>query len=143
MSKDADILDALKTRLESILITSGYQTNVGQKVEIWRDTDLAAADVPIALIQDIETEHDNGAVMNMTRNTMTVNVGAAMIGTISDARKLRSDLKKCLHGYETVGGLANSLSVNKSTVATKHEEVRFATAQLIVTIIYDTARDAI
>ncbi len=143
MSKDADIINALKTRLQTILVTGGYQTNIGAKVEIWRDTDLGAADLPMIMIADTETAHDNSAIIGMTRNIMTVNVDAVATGTVATARSMRADLKKCLYGYETIGGLANFMVVLKSSVGTQHHESRVAAAHLELEIEYDTAKDAI
>jgi len=145
MSKDAEIMDALKSRLETILVANGYQTAIGQKVFIWRSTPLGPEEVPAIMAEDTDIDHDNGAVMGMTRNTMTVSLVAVLSAgaTVSDARKARADLKKCLHGYETMGGLVSSLNVTKSSIEMKQFENVVAGAIAQIIIIYDTPRGEI
>jgi hypothetical protein len=145
MSKDADIMDALKTRLQTILVTGGYQTNIGQKVHIWRTTPLGPEDVPAIMADDTDIEHNNGAVMGMTRNTMSVDMVVVLTGSasLSDARKARADLKKCLHGYETMGGLVSRMSVEKTAIEMKQFENLIAGAKARLTIEYDTPRGEI
>lgn len=145
MSRDAEIMDVLKTRLQTILISGGYQTNIGQKVYIWRTSPLGSADVPALLISDQEIEHDTATVMGMSRNSMTVEAVIVLSGasSLSDARKARADLKKCISGFDTAGGLANRMLIAKSAIEMKQFEdlVAGATAQIIIE--YDTTRDAI
>lgn len=145
MSKDAEIMDALKARLQTILIANGYQTNTGQKVFIWRSTSLGDNEVPAIMAEDTEIEHDNGAVMGMTRNTMSVGLVSVLSGSssLSDARKTRADIKKCLHGYETMGGLVNRLTILKTSIEMKQFENMIAGASATVSIEYDTLRGEI
>ena len=145
MSKDADIMDALKAHLQTILVSGGYQTNIGQKVHVWRTTQLGPEDVPAIMADDTDIEHNDGAVMGMTRNTMTVDMVIVLTGgsSLSDARKARADLKKCLHGYETMGGLCNRLAISKTAIEMKQFENLIAGAKARLTIEYDTMRGEI
>lgn len=145
MSRDAEIMDALQTRLETIRTIGGYQTNIGQRVFIHRAYELGQNELPAILAEDIDIEHDYSAVMGMTRNTMTVHLTVVQsgIGSLAEARKARADMKKCLHGYETVGGNANSLKVIKSSILMKQYEKLTAGSMLTVIVEYDTSRDAI
>lgn len=145
MSQDALIMAALKTRLQTILVTGGYQTNIGQRVYIWRTSELGNNEVPAILCQDTEVDHDNGQIMGMTRHSMTVDILVVQNGATveADARKARADLRKCLHGFETMGGLVNSLTITKSTLEMKQYEDKIAGASAQLLIEYDTARDLI
>lgn len=142
MSKDAEIMDALKTRLQTILIANGYQTDAGQKVFVWRATPLGENEVPAIMADDTDISHDDGAIMGMTRHTMTVGLVAVISGTSSlvEARKTRADLKKCLFGFHTMGGLANRLDVLKTAIEMKQFENLIAGATAQVQIEYDTPR---
>lgn len=145
MSKDATIMAALKTRLETIRTTNGYASNIGGNVLIWPLSPISPASLPAIMVSDTDIDHDNGQVMGMSRNTMTVDIVVVLTGSasLSDARVARADLKKCLHGYETAGGLCNRLTLTKSKMEMKQFEEMIAgvTAQLLIE--YDTARDAI
>ena len=57
-SKRASILSAVKTRLQGILTTGGYATNLGQKVTDWKITSWGPDDVPGVTFRDISNKRE-------------------------------------------------------------------------------------
>lgn len=145
MSQRGVIIAALVARLQSITAANGYATAIGAKVYRWRQSALPESGTPCILINDTEISRDYSAAMGSARNSLTVMVTGLLSGsaTVADAEKLEGDLYKCLHGYETAGGTASSLRVEKSSIdIEQHENIGGGvTATLIID--YDTPRGAI
>lgn len=48
----ATIISAIKTRMQSILTTGGYQTNLGSHVYVWRTVPIVQDETPALVIRD-------------------------------------------------------------------------------------------
>ena len=55
-----DIIQALITRLELILVAGGYETNMGQNIKEWREPNLEESDLPGMVVKDVLDEVEEG-----------------------------------------------------------------------------------
>lgn len=145
MSQRSTIIAALVTRLQTITIANGYQIAIGTKVYRWRQSALPESGTPCILVNDTDIDRDCGVAINIARNNLTVIITGLLSGsaTVTDAEKLELDIIKCLHGYETVGGTATLMRVDKSTIDIEQHENIGGGVRVNLIIEYDTARDSI
>lgn len=145
MSQRSTIITALITRLQTITVANGYATAIGTKVYSWRTTALAESSLPCLIVNDTEISRDYEAAIGRARNSMTVEITGLLSGssTVANARSLEEDIYKCLHGYETVGGTASWLTIDKSSILIEQNEQIGGAVTALLTIQYDTARNAI
>lgn len=145
-SKRQQIIDALKTRLQTVTVANGYATGAGASVFVWRKTAVTAAEAPCLLVQDGGLVREYAAIIGLVKNTLTCDILAVVVdnksATPALARSLEGDLIKCLAGWETAGGLASSVLVTRSTPTMEQHEQLVGMVLVTVEIIYTTARDA-
>jgi hypothetical protein len=137
------IMDALATRLATITTANGYQTSAGSKVFVWRKHPVTPAEVPCLLVQDTDLARDYNRLVGQAENRLTVEIVAAAKGstTAAEARAIEADIVKCLAGWETAGGLADWLLVEKTALVMEQHEEMVGAAQITVAIAYTTERN--
>lgn len=125
MSNRQQIIDAIETRLKTILTTGGYATNAGQHVYVWRTTPLADADLPALLVSD------TGVTKNMDVSTLDtdywdllVDIEAATTGSSSREvmRSILADVRKAVKVDLTWGGLALHTAFESADIALEQGE---------------------
>lgn len=96
------IVDAVEARLETILTSGGYETDIGQNVFVWRDTDrvpFKSDELPALVIFDKQCEHtEEGEVLSRHRFRLTMIVDVFADSSTGDTfvRKAISDLHKAI-----------------------------------------------
>lgn len=99
-SRRQDILDAILARFRLILATSGYETNLGKNVHVWRDTAqipfqpeelpaLNLRDASNAIEQHLNNKHEHSL-------TLTCQGFVASSAVAADVRKCLADLYKAI-----------------------------------------------
>lgn len=101
------IVNAVEARLETILTTGGYQTNLGEHVSVWRLVPFATSDLPAIDIRDKrETSKAQGATSKQEhRLEMECYIEVAEESTTAErARIYLADVQKAIG--TTTGGAA-------------------------------------
>lgn len=109
MSKRQQIVDAIETRMKTILTTGGYATNAGQHVFVWRKTPIPETELPSICIYDGECQiYYEETPVGLQGHFLTVELVADAKGAAAqvDVRKINADVVKSIGTDPTWGGLA-------------------------------------
>jgi hypothetical protein len=114
MAKRQDILTAMKSRFQGIISgSSGYQTQLGQHVFVWRTAPLTATEVPCINIRDIRDDiidyTQDGSRNTASQHQLTVDIEILVsenTATIEFLRTCHEDLELAISTDEYWGGLA-------------------------------------
>lgn len=141
--KRADILSAVKTRLQTIATSSGYITNLGRNVGLWRTVPLSDAELPFCNIRDtmeeVTDDSQGGAVGRMVRRQVTVEF-EIVSPDLTSIRNCQEDVEKAIGVDETFGGLATRTQPVSSELLANQERDAIAGVLLTVRIDYRTGR---
>ena len=144
------IVDAVKSRLQTITTGNGYETNVGGNVKVWRDmssSPFASGDLDALNIRDMRTEASReGQPMGTTQHEMTMHIEAATKdNTMARDKKLRkilADLIKAIGTDRqwTVSGakLAWNTQIESTAIDVQHKGEILGGCQLVISILYRT-----
>lgn len=108
-SKRQQIVDAIETRMKTILTTGGYTTNAGQHVFVWLTTPLSETVLTAIILFDrdggINAEY---STLKHYYRDLIVDIEADVKGSTSRAelRKVLDDIWKACKVDRTWGGLA-------------------------------------
>lgn len=142
MSVRQSIVTALDTRLKTILIANGYQTNLGNQVEAWRSRDLEKGEAYFLTYRDTTNPKTQEEVAIGTHeHALTLELEALVVGGTSAAtgRKMISDLLKALGVDKTLGGVVPyGLSVDSDELVVDKGTKTFSEVKVVVTAPYST-----
>lgn len=113
MSKRQQIVDAIETRMKTILTANGYATNAGQHVYVWPTTARADSELPALLIFDTTAEiNEDGGIIGKFQHTLEINIVAEASGSTSRTvvRSMIADIFKAIGTDEYFGGLVEVTS---------------------------------
>lgn len=136
------IMDAIDTRLQTILIANGYKTNAGQKVFPWKEYGLGSTKLPALTFRDVDDDPDQETIGNVD-NILTVEVQALTTQSATSdevAREMLADVIVAVGADETWGDLAEFTLLPSSPMAVEQLEKKIFGAQIILVIEYRTAR---
>jgi hypothetical protein len=132
------ILKAIDTRLKAVLKAGEYNTNLGQNVFEWRETDLQEAELPGVKYRD----KNNETVITVGKHlqVMPVTFDLYWTGTAEDIRKLIADLIKAIGTDITWGGLAEDTTPpgDSEEIRAEQNDKKIWHAQLKFTVEYLT-----
>jgi ribosomal protein L29 len=141
------IVDAVKARLQGILVSGGYQTDVGANVFVWKGADFAADELPACDVRDVRDDIDNTVVSTRREHhRLTFEVAVAVAdGTDSmkTARKAIADVYQAI-GVDrlwTVSGtrLAFDTELKSDESGIEQRETTLAGAKITFVVSYRTA----
>ena len=108
------VVTAVVDRLKTVLVTDGYQTNLGNNVFRWRTTPLGPNEVPGCIVRDTSRRVTYEYSDSARDYEMTVEVvGVALHGDAADANlDLVADdiFKAMLEGDRTLSGIVNDVT---------------------------------
>lgn len=146
--KRQTIVDAIVTRLQLILVASGYYTNAGSNVFKWLVSGVDQSQLPALIVRDVQDDIDSqeflGAADQWTRSLMVEIEALAGPSSTTDTtvRQLVVDVYKALGGATTLSGNAiDIVGVGDSMVVTQDGR-QIAGAKITVRVIYRTTRFA-
>ncbi len=133
------IISAIDTRLKSILIAGGYETDIGQNVWDWRAESLEEDNLPALIYRDTGTETEFGTFTTFTHK-MTVNIMVAVSSTtpMTTIRKIIADIDRAIGMDDTWGGLALMTIKISDESQVEIDEVKFAGCQVVIEITFRT-----
>lgn len=123
-SKRQQIVLAVKTRFQGILIASGYETNIGQKVYEWRDAAIQSADLPALNLIDVAEDSIQGS-SNVQEHSLEMWVEChTQDGTTNGAtvRKVIADVVKAIGVDRTWGSLAFNTLPMRNEIGFEHKD---------------------
>lgn len=134
------IISSMDTRFKTILVTNGYQTDIGKHVFWWKKTPFAQADLPGMNCRDRRQTKSFGA--GIYDNFLTVEIEAGVSGMVSteDLRKILADIEKAIAIDETWGQLAGTTEIEDDEMNLEEDEQRIAGARMILRVEYTTLR---
>ncbi|RQW89937.1 MAG: hypothetical protein EHM79_02200 [Geobacter sp.] len=109
MSKRQQIVDAIETRMKTILTTGGYATNAGRNVFDWRITPIPETELPAICIYDGDCAIDyEETPVGLQGHFLIVDLVSDAKGSAAraDVRKINADVVKAIGTDLTWGGLA-------------------------------------
>lgn len=135
------IVSAIDTRLKTILISGGYETNAGNNVYEFWSIALEDSELPAIIWRD--GAEDTELLVSTTQDRrMTVELTLQAVGTTAPAtlRKVIADVEKAMLVDYTWGGLAIFTSpVDISdTFDMDHQERRIGVCRARFTVLYRT-----
>ena len=142
--KRQQIVDAVATRLGTILTTAGYHTNLGSNVFEWKGTKFEAREMPGIDVRDTVDEIDHRSIdtpTNVDTHRLTVMLSLAVDGSTStdSVREMIADVYKAIGTDPTFGALAIDSWVVKDEVDTEQEELRISGVEIEIAVLYRTS----
>ncbi len=141
-SKRQKIINAVDARLKTILVTGGFETDLGKNVFAWRSEPLQASELPGLIYRDVSQEvSDDEAAIGQHEYELTVEVEIiAQSGatTGSQLRKMIADVIKAIGVDITWGALAQRSNPVSDSINFEQAEKVIAGALVTFTIIYRT-----
>lgn len=134
------IISALDTRLKAILVTGGYETNIGSNVFDWKANSLEEEDLPALIYKDISVETNIDSLASFAhRMTVQVIVVAQNSTPMTEIRKAMADVDKAIGVDHTFGNLALLTERIGDESGIELEERRFAGCQIVYSITFRTS----
>jgi hypothetical protein len=122
----SQIMEAFKTRMEGILKSSGYATNLGAHVFPWRVTEFEGSELPAMKFHDPENDRKRYAGLVYT-NKLAIEMEihpAPGASSTADAYDLLGDVMKAIGVDDRWSGLAIDTEPGKDTIdITQHDRI--------------------
>mgnify|MGYP001423093616 CR=1 FL=1 len=129
------IMDAVKTRLQSITVANGYNFNLGNNIYEWRIRPLAMATLPALVYRDVETDIE---LIEAHRNRLNIEIEIISNSSIVDIRKMIADVYKAIGVDIQWGGLALNTYPRSDRIMREQEEQTITGAIINIIIEYRT-----
>ena len=97
------LISAIDTRLKTILIASGYKTNMGQNIFEWKTDPFQASQIDGLTYRDPKEQRELGCGIYDLTLPLEIEIAST---TPAQVRKCLADLEKAVHVDPTWGGLA-------------------------------------
>jgi hypothetical protein len=133
-----EIIDALDARLKTILVANGYDTNLGQNVEWYRQEPFAETEYGISAEDSAAPPTWIGAQCQM--HTLNVALKVVVPSTAGDAevRTAKADVVRALGTDLTFGNLAEDCSIGESPMDVGQANVRSGGTIINLAVEYTT-----
>jgi len=134
-----DIIDAVDTKLKTILTTAAYATNLGSNVNWWRDLEnkpFQASELPAVNCKDeIADVSPSAKKIDGYQLFIELNI---ICSTIVTMRLAISDIVKALNADITWGGLAYNTEIKSSEAEVEQKENKYFSGIIPVEIYFNT-----
>jgi hypothetical protein len=132
------IMAAFEDRLQTILISNGYQTNLGQNIFEWRGVALEDSELPAAIYRDMQ---DNIALTfgrEEHKLRIDLDIFAEATPDAGIMRKIIADIHISMASPDTtLGGIAEDiLPISDETIQTEHENKKYFGISLKIIVQY-------
>ncbi len=134
------IVTSIVTRLKGILVSSGYRTDAGRNVFLWRTTPLGANEVPGCIVRDPDrrvTYEYSDTVRDYELILEVVGVGSP--GNPDNLGPVGDDIYKALlEGDRTFGGMVNDITPETDEKVYDHQAQRIGALLIRFKVRYRT-----
>ena len=140
-TKRQQIIDAVRTRLQSITVTNGYDFNLGNHVLEWRTTILNENEIPGIVFRDVQNIKIEGGPVAYFRWGLNIEIEVITQGgtSVTDIRKMLGDVYKAIGTDPKWGGLAIlTEQPNNDEIQSEQQERKITGASIRLQIIYDS-----
>jgi hypothetical protein len=140
MSKRQQIIDELKTMLESIQTTNGYYTDIGKNTTPWRTESFTEDELPGASWRDQNADATMPEKHNVHVHTINIEYTAYCKGDTSPetARMIIEDLHQALGKNPYITKLAIRTVPGKNTIELEQDNKVIARIVITFQIVYVT-----
>lgn len=133
------IIDAIDLRMKDILVSNGYETDIGANVEDWLPEGLESGDLPALIYRDITVETENDTFKTFThRMVVEIMVAVSSSTPAKVIRKIIADIDKAVGIDHTWGGLALTTDRNGDEMGVEIAEQKYAGCRIIYTVTFRT-----
>lgn len=142
MANRQDILDAVKARLQEILVANGYRTDLGLHVFEWKTTAFAQNEMPGITYRDTE-ENIRPLTGGMEDVSLTVELILCVSSgsvTMANLREAIDDVVKAIHSDWSWGGLAWDTAIGPIDAFADNEGKLTGTAKIVATVKFERQR---
>ncbi len=138
MSKRQQIIDAIKTRLQTIKIANGYSTNIGNNVFEWKHSPVSAEKASGLVFRDVSNTIEIG-VLGRFRWKLGIEIEIITAGgtASADIRKMIADVYKAINADIFWNGLALNTEQPEDEMQIIQEEKTIAGVLIRFSILYD------
>jgi hypothetical protein len=136
-SKRQQIIEALDTRLKTILTAGGYKSNIGQHVFEWKTTPFAEEELPGITYRDITSNRGAEGPVNKFRWAMNIELDIVAQATPGTMRDMINDVLKAIGTGPTWGGLAQGTRQPEVEIQVEQENKIITGAAMKFEIVYD------
>ncbi len=136
------IVDAIRTRLATILSSNGYNTDIGRHVFEWKVTAFADSDLPAVTFRDTDpTFRELTGGMQEVSLPVAFIIGAALgASTMQVLRAAIEDVLSAINSDFTWGGMAWDTAVDTIEAFAEHEGKLTGLARISTTVKYEQQR---
>jgi len=128
------IVNALVTRFGIILKTGGYETDFGQKVELWPTSPLSKTELPAIAVFDMTEETSEAA---MGRHQVWLGVQLRLLSSSpTEVRKGIADISKAIKTDPKFGGLVLYVEPPKNEMIVEGAENIFSGAKIEFRLLF-------
>ncbi len=138
--KQKTVFDAFVTQLKTILHASGYNTDLGNNVYAWRDTDLQESELPGMIVR--EADDQIWAAFQEWQHTMTVMLEVFGNGDDDYMRQIIADVVKCVGSNLTLTGVVEDIEPPGAAIDVRkyHADKIYWHIKMQFRVIYLTAQ---
>lgn len=137
-SKRQALVSAMETRLKTILISGGYETDLGLNVRIWRQEPFTDTEKGISIEDAEESPTWIGAGVQLHRLTFQVKIVLPATASQTEIRSAVADISKVVGTDLTFGGLAEDCVLTEVALYVGQEGSLHAGAVVTVVMEYAT-----
>ena len=136
MSRRQEIVDIIKTRLQSISIANGYGNDI-VKVDEWAMSKLQDKDMPALVVRDTGSSADNGVSGSCTYR-LQIEIDVLVSDKDTTMQMLRSVMSDVLHaiGYES-DDFYEYRTFDGDEVLVEHQDKLYGGTRMKFTVVYD------
>jgi len=136
------IIDAVDTRLKTILVSNGYETDVGKYVDEWRAYPQELAKLPALVYRDSNATSESTFGTHVHDLRVEIEVTASGATAPKTIRKMAADVTKAVATDLTWGGLAEDtrIEAQPQDIQIEQESKRIASTLLAFNVVYRTER---
>ena len=136
MSRRQEIVDIIKTRLQSISIANGYGNDI-VKVDEWAMSKLQDKDMPALVVRDTGSSADNGVSGSCTYR-LQIEIDVLVSDKDTTMQMLRSVMSDVLHA---IGSESDDVyeyrTFNGDEVLVEHQDKLYGGTRMKFTVVYD------
>ena len=139
-SKRQQIIDAIQTRLETILLTGGYKTNLGNNIFVWKTDTIQDSELPCILWRDKSETIER---ITIGADLHSLQIEAEIITSGADAidkvREMIADVIQAVGTDLTWGTIAeDTLPISNEDIQIEQKEKTIAGAKVSFVVQFVT-----
>jgi hypothetical protein len=136
-SKRQQIIEAIDTRLKTILTTGGYHSNIGQHVFEWKTSPFSDEQEPGVTYRDVSNNREAEGAVNKFRWRLTVEIEVVSQTTAETMRLMIADVLKAVGVDHTWGALAQRSGQPDTEMIVEQTDKIVTGAKITLPITYD------